>query len=110
MESNNISETSAPENLLVACKDVYFSCGETSVLENIHIEISKGELVTIVGPNGSGKTTTLRILLGLQKPGKGTIEKKKNLVIGYMPQKIYIEKIMPITVRRFQRLNGLSRR
>src|SRR4051812_15514356 len=104
MESNSISMDTISENCLVVCKDVYLRRDAVNVIENIHIEINESEIVTIVGPNGSGKTTTLKILLGLQKPDQGKVYKRKNLIIGYMPQKISIEKIMPITVRRFLRL------
>ncbi len=108
-ESNNISEDMLSESFLTSCKNVYLSRAGINIIENINIGVSAGEIVTIVGPNGSGKTTTLKILLGLQKPDSGTIHKKNGLVIGYMPQKITIDKTLPITVRRFLRLNSLSR-
>ena len=82
---------------LVKAKDISIQFGDRQVLQ-------QGQVVTLIGPNGAGKTTLVRIILGLLAPQSGSIEKPKNLRIGYMPQKLHIEPTMPITVRRFLEL------
>jgi zinc transport system ATP-binding protein len=57
--------------------------------------------VTILGPNGSGKSTLLRALLGIVPVAEGRILREAGLRVGYVPQKLTIDRTMPITVRRF---------
>lgn len=66
------------------------------VLKNVNFEVEEGEFLGIIGPNGGGKTTLLRLLLGLDSPSKGTIEfygepierSSNRKFIGYVPQHI----------------------
>lgn len=60
--------------------------------------------MTLIGPNGAGKTTLVRIVLGLLQPHTGTLYRAPGLRIGYMPQKLFIEPTLPLTVRRFLQL------
>lgn len=93
---------------LLAAQDISIAFHKRVALEHVSLHINPGEIVTLIGPNGSGKTTLLRILLGLQKPDTGQITKSNKLVIGYIPQKMAIDPILPLTVRRFLRLRGNS--
>ena len=56
--------------------------GGTEIIRNISMEVSRGEVVTIVGANGAGKTTTLRTICGIVKPTGGTIEFEGNIISG----------------------------
>lgn len=70
------------------------------VLTDINLQVCKGDFITITGPNGGGKTTLLRLMLGLLKPTAGTITRHLGDVrIGYLPQKNMIDSHFPITVR-----------
>jgi len=72
------------------------------VLENISLSIYKNDFLGIIGPNGGGKTTLIKVILGLIKPYSGDIDyKNKNLKqnIGYMPQMNTIDRKFPILVR-----------
>lgn len=71
------------------------------ILEKINLDIMPSQIITLIGPNGAGKTTLLKIVLNLIKPDKGSILRSKNLKIGYMPQKLDINPLMPLTVKRF---------
>ena len=72
--------------------NVSFSHKEIEVLHDTSFHVHRGEFVALVGPNGSGKTTILRLIMGLSRPGRGSIEvlgKSPDLVrssIGYVPQ------------------------
>ena len=74
------------------------------VLSNVSFEVSSGEIVTIVGPNGSGKTSLLRAIIGALKPLRGRVLLKSDIRFGYVPQKLHIDETLPITVSRFLRL------
>ena len=59
---------------LIEVKNVYKSYGEKKVLKNVSLEINKGEVAAIIGPNGTGKTTLMEIMMTLRKADNGDIE------------------------------------
>ncbi len=73
---------------IVRVKGVYFSYGGDWILEDINLEIIRGDFWAIFGPNGGGKTTLLKIILGLLSPQRGEIlyNFKSSFSIGYLPQ------------------------
>ncbi|MCH2547005.1 MAG: ATP-binding cassette domain-containing protein [Alphaproteobacteria bacterium] len=77
---------------------------DRTVLENVDFSIHSREVVTLVGLNGCGKTTLLRILLGLEKPDSGQVIRRQGLQIGYLPQKFYSDPVLPMTVKSFLRI------
>jgi len=80
------------------------------ILENLSFHVDEGEVLTILGPNGAGKTVLLRTLLGLL-PYRGKIRwKKKDLRIGYVPQRLPFIKDFPLTVEEFFHLKEISKR
>ena len=93
---------------LVKCKKLSVSYGKRIILNDISFAISEKEIITIIGPNGSGKSSLLRVICDLQQASSGVVEVEKNLIIGYMPQKFHIDKVLPLTVRRFLRLNAIE--
>lgn len=75
------------------------------IIDKVSLHLNKGEITTLIGPNGGGKTSIARILLGVLQPTSGTIKKDSNIKIGYMPQKIEIDKTIPMTVKDFLTLS-----
>ena len=90
-------------------ENVSFSRGGKVILNDISLSLSPGEIMTLIGPNGSGKTTLVKIALGLQQPDSGTVRLKRGVRIGYMPQRVVIDPVLPLTVRRFLSLGGLCK-
>lgn len=86
---------------LIAADHVCVRFGATEVLHDISLSVAPGEIVTILGPNGSGKSTLLRALLGIVPVAEGRITRAADLRIGYVPQRLALDRTMPITVRRF---------
>jgi zinc transport system ATP-binding protein len=86
---------------LISAAHVFVRFGADEVLHDISLTLSRGEIVTILGPNGSGKSTLLRALLGIVPVAEGQITRAPGLRIGYVPQRLMIDRTMPITVRRF---------
>ena len=93
-----------PEPSIIKIDKLNFSYHENPVLENVNLEIVKGELASIVGPNGGGKTTLLKLILGLLKPASGSLEvfgrspEEARRRIGYMPQHAQLDPQFPISV------------
>jgi zinc transport system ATP-binding protein len=77
------------------------SLQKKSILHDVSLELQAGKILTVIGPNGAGKSTLVRILLGFQKPDSGEVWLREKLNIGYVPQKISINDLMPLTVSRF---------
>lgn len=99
----------------IILKDVSFSYNGEPVLENVNLEIKYGDFSTIVGPNGGGKTTLLKLLLGLLKPDKGEIlifgdiPEKSLMRVGYMPQYAHLDFQFPVTVMDMVLMGCLGR-
>ncbi len=87
--------------VLAEVRNVEVTLRGRRILEQIDLVIHRGEIVTLIGPNGAGKSTLVRVLLGLMEPDEGTVWLRPGLRIGYMPQKLTIDPVLPLTVRRF---------
>lgn len=90
-------------NQLLKIENLSFGYDNVPVLENINFEVFEQDFIGVIGPNGGGKTTLLKAILGLIKPGKGKIVfsgemQGRKKAIGYLPQVRYIDKKFPITV------------
>ena len=91
----------AGTNPLASATDIYVCFNGRAVVDKISITLQHGKIVTLIGPNGAGKTTLLRVILGLQAPDQGKVWRRPGLRIGYMPQKMHIDPVLPLTARRF---------
>ena len=87
--------------LLIEAKDVCLKLDGKQILDKVDIRLHKGEIVTLIGPNGAGKSTLVRVILGLLKHDSGEVRLAPKLRIGYMPQRLTIDPVLPLTVRRF---------
>jgi zinc transport system ATP-binding protein len=89
---------------VIEVRDVSFSYQAAPVLEDVNLTIYDRESVCMVGPNGGGKTTLLRLLLGQLQPAKGEIlifgqpPQQARLRLGYMPQRSQYDPLFPVTV------------
>jgi len=92
--------------MLIECENVSVRISKRTILSNINFSVQAGEIITLIGPNGSGKTTLFKTLIGAINPSQGKIDKKAGLKIGYVPQKLYIDETLPMTVTRFMNLPG----
>jgi zinc transport system ATP-binding protein len=89
---------------VIDIKDLWFSFNGEPVLQNVNFTLHYKEFLAVIGPNGGGKTTLLKLMLGLLKPDKGEIRvlgqnpRKAAHRIGYVPQDIHINKNFPVSV------------
>ena len=88
---------------LIQIQNLTVGYDRTPVLQHINLDIFENDFLGVIGPNGGGKTTLLKAILGLLKPIEGTIEyrndiKGKKKPIGYLPQVKHIDRKFPITV------------
>ena len=88
------------QNILVKLNQAGFYLKNKWLVKGVSLQIEKGKIVTLIGPNGSGKTTTAKIALGIYKKIDGEVEKFTNKV-GYVPQKISIDWTLPLRVKDF---------
>ena len=94
---------------LVQLTNVTVDFGSRRVLDSINLSIAPGTKVSIVGPNGGGKTTLLKVLLGSLKPTAGTVHSKANLTVGYQPQRTVVDPSMPLSVRSLLQLTATNK-
>ena len=86
---------------LLQAKDITIFRNAKAVVDNVSLSVEAHDFITIVGPNGAGKSTLLQCLLKFFSPDKGSVQRKKGLTVGYIPQQMTIPRIMPLTVQHF---------
>lgn len=75
--------------------------GNRMVLDHVDLAVHEREIVTLIGPNGAGKSTLVKVMLGLQQPHHGSVQHRPGIQVGYVPQKLSIDPVLPLTVQRF---------
>jgi zinc transport system ATP-binding protein len=94
----------ASNDSAVSLHDVTFSYGGSPVLENVTFDVAEREAACMIGPNGGGKTTLVKLILGLLTPQTGEVRvfgqppRQSRLRVGYMPQHIQYDPQFPVTV------------
>ncbi len=76
-----------------------------ALLQDVSMVVDSNDFVTVVGPNGAGKSLLMKCLMGLVKVDSGTIFRDEETRIGYVPQRLHINRSMPLTSKRFLTLN-----
>ncbi len=76
-----------------------------ALLQDVSMVVDSNDFVTVVGPNGAGKSLLMKCLMGLVKVDSGTIYRDVDTRIGYVPQRLHINRSMPLTSKRFLTLN-----
>ncbi len=99
----------------LSIENLNFYYDDTAALVNVNVEIAKGDFVAIFGPNGGGKTTLLKLILGLLRAKQGKIrlfgmppEEARHL-IGYVPQSIRFDRAFPISVQEVVMMGALRK-
>jgi len=100
MTQSTPSEHNTREKL-VKLRDIEVKIGEKRILTDINLDIEQQQILTLIGPNGAGKSTLVKLLAGLIAPNKGQIQRQEGLQIGYMPQRLRLDKSLPMKVMRF---------
>ncbi|MCF8378870.1 MAG: ATP-binding cassette domain-containing protein [Bacteroidales bacterium] len=92
-------------NKLLKLEHINAGYDHQTIIKDINLEVFKNDFIGIIGPNGGGKTTLLKVILGLIKPFSGTMEyyfpgeyKNTKTFIGYLPQQVSFDKKFPISV------------
>jgi len=91
-------------NAVIELENVWFSYNGSPVLEDVNLLVNERDFLSIVGPNAGGKTTILRLILGLIKPTRGSVKVfgdspvKARPRIGYMPQHTSLDPLFPVSV------------
>lgn len=113
MNSNNPSTGSAP--VIVECRDLCFGYANSLVLEDVNFSIHQGESLCVIGPNGGGKSTLMKLILGLIEPVQGSLKilgqspRKAQRSMGYVPQAMRFDAQFPISALDIVLMGRLDR-
>jgi ABC-type Mn2+/Zn2+ transport system ATPase subunit len=72
--------------------------GRQRVLSGVNLTLEAGDFLGVVGPNGTGKTTILKAMLGILRPMSGQVRRAEGVRFGYVPQRQFIDEVFPFTV------------
>jgi zinc transport system ATP-binding protein len=106
----------AADEPVIRIRDLAFTYDGPPVLEGVNLDVPRGDFASIIGPNGGGKTTLLKLILGLLAPqtgsvrvlGRSPIEARRR--IGYMPQHVQLDASFPVTAGDVVLTGRLARR
>jgi zinc transport system ATP-binding protein len=90
--------------IIIEVRGVWFAFNGQPVLEDVSLAVPRGDFMIVIGPNGGGKTTLLKLMLGLVEPARGTVRvfgqppRKAAHHIGYVPQNVHINQTFPVSV------------
>jgi zinc transport system ATP-binding protein len=101
---------------VIRLKDVWVSYNHMPILEDVNLSVERGDYLAILGPNGGGKTTLLKAILGLVEPSRGIVEvlgrppSQTRHRVGYIPQVARYDKDFPVSVWDVVLMGRLSHR
>jgi zinc transport system ATP-binding protein len=102
-----------PDEPLIELRDVTAGYGDEVVLDGVSLAVGRHDALAVIGPNGGGKTTLLKLMLGLVEPWRGEVVRRlsgRPGAIGYVPQFAGFDKSFPLRVREVVRMGRLGRR
>ena len=91
---------------LVSARDIGVRRGERWIIRHVDLEVVRGELVFLIGANGSGKSTCAKAVLGLIDIDEGAVERAPSQEVGYVPQRLPVSPTLPLSLRRLMTLTG----
>lgn len=92
--------------MILTVKDLTMKFDTKTVFQNINFNLKKGSMTALLGPNGTGKTTLISILMKLLSPTAGTFEFDPSVRLGYVPQFRNIDAEYPLSIKAFIGLNA----
>nr|WP_242018033.1 metal ABC transporter ATP-binding protein [Synechocystis sp. FACHB-383] len=114
--NNNVSMADRPSpTAVITVENLFAGYGASPVLENINLRVEERDFLGLIGPNGGGKTTLLKVLLGLIKPSQGTVQilgrsvEQGRRYVGYVPQWLEFDRAFPVRVLDVVRMGRLGR-
>lgn len=102
-----------PPRPLIEVENVTFGYGREVILDEVSLAVRSGDFLAILGPNGGGKSTLLKLILGLLAPWSGSVRRRTSQrrgTLGYVPQFARFDKEFPLTVEEVVRMGRLGLR
>jgi len=101
-----VAVTRGADELLVDARGLSVRRSGRWLVRDVDLQIARGEIVTLIGPNGGGKSTTAKAILGLIEVDRGKLWRAPGVRIGYVPQQLTIDWTFPLSVRRLMSLTA----
>jgi zinc transport system ATP-binding protein len=101
---------------VISLRNLWAGYEHEQVLEDVNLSVYEGDFIGLIGPNGGGKTTLVKVLLGLLAPMRGEVRilgqsvKRGRRLIGYVPQIVEFDRDFPVSVWEVARMGRLGRR
>lgn len=92
--------------MILTVKNLTMKFDTKAVFEDLNFDLKEGSMTALLGPNGTGKTTLINILMKLLSPTSGSFQFKNNVKLGYVPQFRNIDAEYPLSIKAFVGLNA----
>ena len=100
-----MQENKMQENAIIKAENLSVQREGFFLLKDVSLTIEREQIISVIGPNGGGKTTLARVLANIIKPEQGKVTRVKGLRVGYVPQYFETEYLMPLSVKFFLQLS-----
>ena len=88
-------------NELIVARNLSVCRERRAILKDVSLAIGERDFITVIGPNGAGKSMLLKCLMGFYAPDRGTVTRRRGIKVGYVPQSLPVDRVLPMTVHRF---------
>jgi zinc transport system ATP-binding protein len=97
----SLYQDSADSEVLIAAQNLGVNRDGRWLIKDVNLELRRGEILSVIGPNGGGKSTLINVLAGITESTTGEVKQAEDLVLGYVPQQFTLPKSLPMRVKDF---------
>ena len=101
LNQHSADQHGTDSDVLIAAQNLGVNRDGRWLIKDVNLDLRRGEILSVIGPNGGGKSTLINVLAGITEPTTGEVKQAEDLVLGYVPQQFSLPKSLPMRVKDF---------